>query len=320
MPGSVISVFSEPDDFQAALREDGLLNLLITGSGQFRARLTQVTLHHLRLPAGDEYLSRIAFVAVPADTLVVTLPLGDRPAPIWNRMEMRVGEMITFGPGQRMHARTDGPSQWGVIRLPVEDFVQYGSALRGATPIVPAVARWRPPRAALRQLRHLHQVAIRTAEARSGVLADVEAAHGLEQQLIDALIECLCRGAPREETAAACRHREILGGFEDLLQADRSARVSEICAALGVSDRLLRACCKEQLRIGPRQYFRLRRMQQVHRALRNENSDTARVSEIAGRHGIRDLGRFASDYRALYGELPSATLRRDLSRTRLKFL
>src|SRR5262245_15406816 len=165
MPGTVTSLFSELDEFQAALREDGLLNLLVTGSGQFRARLTQVTLHHLRLTAGDEYLSRIAFVAVPADMLLVALPLADRPAPIWDGVEMRLGEMITFGPGERFHARTDGPCQWGAIQLPAEDFVQYGGALSGATPIVPALARWRPPRRAFRQLRHLHQAATRTAEA-----------------------------------------------------------------------------------------------------------------------------------------------------------
>ena len=31
MPGSVTSVFGEPEDFQAALREDGVLGMLITG-------------------------------------------------------------------------------------------------------------------------------------------------------------------------------------------------------------------------------------------------------------------------------------------------
>jgi len=34
MSGRVISLFSELDEFQAALREDGLLNLLVTGTGQ----------------------------------------------------------------------------------------------------------------------------------------------------------------------------------------------------------------------------------------------------------------------------------------------
>jgi AraC-like DNA-binding protein len=309
MPGSVMSLFSELDEFQAALREDGLLNLLVTGSGQFRARLTQVTLHRLRLSAGDEYLPRIAFVAVPADMLLVTLPLGDRPAPVWDGVEMRFGEMITFGPGRRVHARSDGPCQWAAIRLPVEDFVQYGGALRGATPIVPAVAQWRPPRAALRQLRHFYQAAIRTAEARSEVLADREAAHGLEQQMIHALVDSLSAEPVYRETAAASRRRGVLARFEDLLEAEPFLKISEIGAALGVSQRMLRECSKKNLGTSPSRYRHLRRMQRVHRALRRENPDTATVSEVARRYGFRNLGSFAANYRALYGELPSATLR-----------
>jgi len=310
MPGSVISLFSELDEFQAALREDGLLNLLVTGSGQFRARLTQVTLHHLRLSAGDEYLSRIAFVAVPADMLLVTLPLGDRPAPIWDGVEMQLGEMISFGPGQQLHARSDGPCQWGAIQLTVEDFVQYGGALRGTTPIVPALARWRPPRAALRQLRHLHQAAIRAAEARSGVLADREAAHGLEQQVIHALVESLSARPVYKETEVARRHREILARFEELLEPELPPTVSAIGAAIGVSQRLLRECCRKNLGMDPSRYRRLRGMQRARRALRRENPDTASVSAIAHRYGFRDLGRFAVNYRGLYGESPSTTLRR----------
>ena len=310
MPGSVTSLFSEPDEFQVALREDGLLNLLVTGSGQFRARLTQVTLHSLRLSAGDEYLSRIAFVAVPAAMFLVTLPLGDRPAPIWDRVEMRVGEMITFGPGQRLHARSHGPCQWGAIRLPVADFVQYGRALMGATPIVPAVARWQPPRAALRQLRHLHQAAVRTAEARSGVLADSEVAHGLEQQMIHALVESLSVAPVYEETEPARRHRGTLARFEELLEAEPPPNVTAIGNALGVSQRMLRECCKKNLGIDPSGYRRLRGMQRARRALRDENPDIASVSAVARRYGFRDPGRFAVNYRALYGETPSATLGR----------
>ena len=89
-----------------------------------------------------------------------------------------------------------------------------------------------------------------------------------------------------------------------------SLRVAEICAALGVSDRMLRSLCAEQLGVSPRTYLRLRRMQQLYRALRSGDPDAASVAEVARRCGVRSLGRFAADYRALYGELPSATLRR----------
>jgi AraC-like DNA-binding protein len=153
------------------------------------------------------------------------------------------------------------------------------------------------------------------AEARSGALTDAEAAHGMEQQLIDALIQCLTAGPAEQEASAAGRHRCILARFEDLLLADASLGMTEICAELGISDRLLRACCKEHLGMGPNRYVRLHRMQQVHRALQSGNIDTASVSEIAERHGFRDPGRFATNYRAVYGEVPSATLRRNSPRT-----
>jgi hypothetical protein len=115
MPGSVISVFSEAEDFGAALREEGCLGLLVTERGEFRARLTQVALHRLRLGAAEERLPRIAFVAVPAEMILVSLPSGSGPAPIWGGLRMRTGEIMTLGAGQRLHARTDGPCRWGSI-------------------------------------------------------------------------------------------------------------------------------------------------------------------------------------------------------------
>src|SRR5436309_7942931 len=133
MPSSATSVFGEAGDFEVALREEGSLGLLITGRGRFRARLTQVMLHRLRLSSAEEELPRIAFVAVPADLILVSLPISSRPAPIWGGIRMRAGEIMILGPGQRIHARTDGPSHSGAIWLPAQDLARYGRALIGAT-------------------------------------------------------------------------------------------------------------------------------------------------------------------------------------------
>jgi AraC family ethanolamine operon transcriptional activator len=309
-----MSVFSEPHEFQVALQEEGVLNLLVTGPGQFRARLTQVTLHHLRLLAGEERLSRIVFAEVPEDTLFISLTADDRPGPIWDGVVLQVGEMITLGPGQRVHSRTDGLCHWAAIQLSAEELAQYAGALTGAAFIVPPVARWQPPRAALRQLRYFHQAAMRTAKAPAGVLADKEAAHGLEQQTIHALVDALSLGPIDQETETACRRRGIVARFEDLLEAEPILSLTEIAASLGVSRRMLRECCKRSLGVSPNRYRRLRGMQRAHRALRYENSDTASVSAVARRCGFRDPGRFAANYRALYGESPSTTLTRRLGR------
>ena len=63
------------------------------------ARLTQVTLHDLRLSACDESLPRIAFIAIPEDTVLVSLLIGNGPWTLWGGMEMQANEIITLGPG-----------------------------------------------------------------------------------------------------------------------------------------------------------------------------------------------------------------------------
>jgi AraC-like DNA-binding protein len=314
VPRTFASVFSEPDDFQASLRDEGVVGFLVTGRGQFRARLTQIALHRLRLAAGEEELSRVVFVTVPADMVLVSLPIGGRPSPVWGGIELRTGEMMTLGPGERVYARTGGACGWGAIQVPAEDLVQYGRALSGAGFVVPPAARWRPPAITGRNVRSLHRAAIRMAEARPGALIDIEAAHGLEQQLIHALIECLSAGSADEGTPATRRHQDVVVRFEGLLQAqpERNPRMAEICAALGVSERLLRSLCAEHLGMSPTSYLRLRRMSLVHRTLWRGDPAAETVSEVVRRYGFRDLGRFAANYRALFGELPSATLRRSL--------
>jgi AraC-like DNA-binding protein len=315
MPGSVTSVFSEPGDFEAALCEEGSLGLLITGRGQFRARLTQVMLHHLRLSAAEEQLPRVAFVAVPADLILVSLPIGSRPAPIWGGIRMGADEIMTLGPGHRAHARTDGPSHSGSIWLLARDLARYGSALIGPTFTVPSAARsWHSSRAAGGQLRQLHGAGTRMAGLRPETLVDAEAAHGLEQQLIHALIECLSTGPSDAGTPTTRRRQDVVLRFEDLLRAqpERDLRVADICEAIGVSDRTLRSLCAEQLGMSPTSYLRLSRMSQVYRSLWRGDTDAATVSAVARRYGFPNLGRFAAEYRARFGELPSATLRRGL--------
>ena len=244
MPGSVTSVFSEPDDFEAALRKEGALGLLVTGRGQFRARLTQITLHRLRLSDGEEQLSRIAVVAVPRDLVLISFPIGTAPSPIWNGVGFQAGEIMIIGPNQKVYARTDGPCRWGAIWLPVEDLIQDGRAVTGGPFAIPSVARfWRPRPVVRAHLGELYTAAVRIAQTRPQLLADAERAHGLEQQLIHALIKALAAGSAARGTPTQSRYQDILGRFEDLLNAqpNRSLRMAEICAALNVSDRLLRS-------------------------------------------------------------------------------
>ena len=46
----------------------------------------------------------------------------------------------------------------------------------------------------------------------------------------------------------------------------------------------------------------------ARRALREATPDAMTVTDVATRYGFWQLGRFAVEYRSLFGELPSVTL------------
>ena len=64
--------------------------------------------------------------------------------------------------------------------------------------------------------------------------------------------------------------------------------------------------------MSPTRYLWLRRMHLASRALRMADPTTTTVTQIATSYAFWELGRFAVAYRSLFGETPSATLRRPL--------
>ena len=85
--------------------------------------------------------------------------------------------------------------------------------------------------------------------------------------------------------------------------------MSALCERLGLPERTLRFLFEEQFGTSPIRVLRARRLCEARRALRAAPKG-ARVSDVAGRFGFWHLGQFATDYRALFGERPSDTVRR----------
>src|SRR5258708_1988964 len=143
-----------------------------------------------------------------------------------------------------------------------------------------------------------------------------EVPRALEQHLIHVMGGGLAEGAAVETSTGGRRHDAIVARFEAFLEAnpDRPLYLPEICAAIGVAERTLRASCEEHLGIGPIRYLTLRRMHLVRRALLRPDPSKATVTRIVTDHGFWELGRFSVAYRTLFGESPSETLRRSVER------
>lgn len=91
-------------------------------------------------------------------------------------------------------------------------------------------------------------------------------------------------------------------------QPRRNPSRHDLAKAAGVSDRTLHNVFLEQLGVSPKRFLRLRLLNAARRELRCANPEDTRVTDVVARLGIWDWGRFSGDYRALFGESPSATL------------
>ncbi|MCG5470729.1 AraC family transcriptional regulator [Micromonospora sp. LAH09] len=85
--------------------------------------------------------------------------------------------------------------------------------------------------------------------------------------------------------------------------------VGDVAEALRVSVRTLQDCFRRELHTTPTAYLRAYRLDAAHRTLRSAEPGVS-VTTVALQHGFVHLGRFATEYRARFGESPSATLRR----------
>ncbi len=314
MRGGGSLAFHEINEFRTAMLSQAKFGLVLTQGGRFCARLKQTTVDGIRLISVEESLPRIGFVTVPLGEVFIGLPGEKGSAPVWGGLEQHPNGLVVIGPGQAVHMRTLGSCGWRALWLPVDVLMRYGRALTGRTMELPALARCgQDSPSASRQLCGLHRTAIRTALALSEVSASAEVARGLEQELMYALIECLTSGDMDDGGPVSLRTRKVAVDFEKLLESEvvsglADVRLTKICAALGISDRLLRSSCSRQLGMGPARYVWLHRMHEAHRALSRTGSEIVHVSVVAGRAGFLHLGRFASAYRQLFGSLPSATL------------
>jgi AraC-like DNA-binding protein len=306
--------FANPDDYQAGIG-DAHVSLIVTGGGDFKARLTWLNLRRLHVLCGCENLPRIAFISLLPAQVFVSFPANAGAPLTYDGFGLKFGDVVLHSRGERMHQRTSGESQWGLISLPPEQLAACGKALTGLRIASPRVGRvLRPSRSDAVRLLRLYSRACRLAETRHKLIANPEVARALEQELLHALVNCLIADDVSGNPKTRRHHTDIMVRFEDALSTLRGPQLNmpALCAAIDVPERTLRVCCAEFLGMSPTRYLLLRRLNRARSALRRADPANASIAEIARSCQFQEPGRFAVTYRTIFGEMPSSTLRRSL--------
>ncbi len=89
---------------------------------------------------------------------------------------------------------------------------------------------------------------------------------------------------------------------------EKKMTIQSITEQFKVSDKTLQSSFKSLFGITPKQFINLLKLNHAHEDLQLADKQTAKVSDIAIKWGFTHFGRFAKDYKALFGVLPSETL------------
>lgn len=314
MPSSAVRTFSDPDEYAASIRQ-GTYDLTITERGQFAAKLVRIDLHRLWMQRFSENLSRVSHVAGWGGRAVFAFRTQSGPNLLRAGLVVRPGDIVRHSAGRGYFQHSSGFANYGSLSLPLEDVVSIGEAMGGfdlAPPADPTLVT--APPEAMARLQRLHAAAAHLAEQTPEIITNVDAANGLEQALIDATVACIAPSRQHEGRSLQGQHAIVMRRFRRMIEEspDQPLFIPEICQAIRVSERTLRACCQEHLAMSPKRYLQLRRLHLARRALRSAPAEQTTVTDIAMRYGFWQLGRFSVEYRALFGEAPSTTLRRPL--------
>lgn len=313
MPSSTVRTFTDADAYFAGIRNlqiDGL----VTQRGRFRTESTLIDLHRLQMGRFEEDLPQIKRVT-PSGSRALLLFATDpgKQAMLANGIETSQGQAVLLGLRWPYYLRSAAATRWGTMSLKPEDLAAAAGAIAGRELTPPNFMHpVRPPDLPLSRLRKLHEATGHLAKAAPNILAKPQVARAIEQALVEAIVLCLA-GGHSEKVRSVHRQRAIvMRRLEDTLiaKSDEPLYMAELCTAVAATYWTLRDCCLEYLGISPKRYLWMRRMNLARRALRAADANTTTVTEIATNYGFWELGRFSVAYRSLFGESPSAALRR----------
>ncbi|MEO0538179.1 MAG: helix-turn-helix domain-containing protein [Cyanobacteria bacterium P01_A01_bin.123] len=166
---------------------------------------------------------------------------------------------------------------------------------------------------ALERLRKM-LTALFEANLGQGVsLAGVEVPGQAAERLIAGLIEAIPAPEDAQQQKLRPFKRTRLAKRVEAYMLDHldvPLSLQDLCEVAGTSERSLHYAFHDLFDMSPMAYLKAHRLNQVRRRLKVSPPNSNRVIDIAKQWGFNHMGHFSVDYKAMFGESPSVTLRR----------
>jgi AraC family ethanolamine operon transcriptional activator len=243
-------------------------------------------------------------------TIGVQIGVGGRVSQ--TGMDLEPGDVVVLPPFAERDGIASGHAAFATATLSVETFNRLvrPSVSMDAGDRLLLPRRYRAP-PAIRDLMIRELASVEGRLQKFPFMAPDGSSRAFERDLLLPFLVGIANDMSGLDRQSAGADARLIRQVEDWV--DRSGsddlKVLDLCAALGVPLRTLQRSFARTLGIGPVRYLRLRRLARVRNALIALGPADTSVTAVAMEHGFWDLSRFAAQYRELYGESPSDTLK-----------
>lgn len=244
------------------------------------------------------------------DMLTLGLPITDARCIRIDACELKEDGFIVMDRAQPFAFSGSGVTRWCGISLPLDHpnlDVRTLEALGAADSV--------RTRARLVHLAHLNRLVSRMLSPDSLIENHPSVAAAQEQDIALAVAQLLECSHPDQERRVIGRphlsRRRAVARCLDLIESNPRTPVliEDLCRVAGMCERTLRSVFQEYFGVPPMRLLRAKQLWDVRAALLSSSPEQDTVKRIAARFGVWDLSLFAHNYKELFAELPSVTLR-----------
>lgn len=304
----------DPDLLSSAIADNIRGEFVQLEASAFRARWTVVCLDSVVLQYSHAMVAVARHLEVSLHRWLFIVALDVSEGARWDGRPMRRGEIVAYPPGTSTNAVDPRGTRCALITT--DRYSSIGAAasqLAATAPSGPYVVFTpgsieSPLADRLRRLRKVVEMRM-PGLPRCDPSTIARAAAGIAEDLIETLRDR--RIAPQPARSVAL-HNEIVRRTEHFFMSHvgETVSIAQLSAAAGVSERSFRNAFYDIYMTSPKRYLKVWQLHHVRRALRAGASRGMTVTDAATFHGFFELGRFAGEYKALFGEPPSKTLHR----------
>ena len=246
-----------------------------------------------------------------AECFVIGVPLAMSGPGLFSRQQFGMQHVVTCVGQQGFTLMS--PQQFDVVAVtvPKTEMLRLLELERGNASVMARPMVLKPGAEQMQALRNCLLSMVTPGEFDAALLRNLQVQRILKSAVMTTALSAIESARPAEEPNRSFRARSYM--VKEIIdwamsRPDDPPSIADICLHFNVGRRLLNYTFLEVLGTNPLNYLRSMRLNGVRRDLRKAGSSTS-IKEVAGRWGFWHLPRFSEEYRKLFGELPSETLR-----------